>query len=198
MNVTNHPLVGQRVRLTGVGWAPSVRGETYPITAIDEDGDAVLFAPLAGYSSDRPLVTFANIQDEGDDYAGELVHTIFGSRSRNVDPLPYVDGHLDAAGNGRRFAEPYHLDGNGTDCTQCATRHEPRAGYDTAPIHPVNPILVAFRGRVKYQHDVAKTTTARSLARVWNQDVARYSGDVGASPEHTAHARRVIERLARL
>lgn len=195
MNVTNHPLVGQRVRLTGMGWATH---ETIgPIVAADPSDGTVLVARVVADGRIYGNV-WAWLEDPEHDYAGEVVHTIYGSRSRNVDPLPYVDGHLDAAGNGRRFAEPYHLDGDGTDCELCATRLEPRAEYDPTPIHPVNPILAAFRGRLKYQHDVAKTTTAASLARVWRQDPGRYSGDVGSTDDHVAHARRVIERLARL
>lgn len=197
MNVTNHPLLGQRIRLDG-WWVQ--QGQTFRILGVTEeaDGIAALFDINEHRSSSRIIHGVAWIGDGFEIFSADVVRTIYGSRSRNIDPLPYVDGHLDAAGSGRRFAEPYHLDGDGTDCAQCATRLEPREGYEVPPIHPVNPILAWFRAVIPPPSAGAAALWVRDN---WSETVDR-AAQVGAidgmTDEHVEHARRVIERLAAL
>lgn len=61
----------------------------------------------------------------------------------------------------------------------------------------VNPILVAFRGRLAYQRSVNPVSTAR-LAEVWLANVPWYGGVPNVTPEQIDHARRVLTRLAAL
>lgn len=200
MGVTNHPLIGQRVRLTGEAWLN--RGEVCRVAAYDAADDSVeVDLNEDGRLDVGHLPAWAYL-DPGHIFAGEVVRTIYGSRSRNVDPLPYVDGHTDAAGSPRRFAEPYHVDGDGTDCPWCITRYAPRPEFDPTPIHPVNPILAAFR-RADAARLVKTYPTMSSLAEAWASGLDQWGVHASvagneATEQHVEHARRVIERLARL
>lgn len=186
MSVTNHPLLGQRVRLTGEGW--STRKIIGPILRVDAHDGAVWARRGPGLAG----AAWVWVDDPDHPFAGEVVRTIYGSRSRNLDPLPWADGHTDAAGNPRRFAEPYHVDGDGTDCQWCVTEYRPRPEYDAAPIHPVNPILVELR---KVSHGEVARIAGWLVDDLW---AGRNVLGVIATPEQIEHARRVIERLAAL
>jgi len=58
-----------------------------------------------------------------------------------------------------------------------------------------NPILVAFRGRLKYQHAAGVTTSAAGLASIWIRDLRFYAG-ADATPAQIEDARKVLTRLA--
>jgi len=100
---------------------------------------------------------------------------------RPEDPKPWVSS------NGYRHEVQAWHPISGSDF------YDPRPGYRA----PQNPILVAFRGRLRYQSMVNPVSSAR-LAEVWLSDLPRYGGGehVGDLPEHIEHARKVLTRLA--
>jgi hypothetical protein len=112
------------------------------------------------------------------------------------DPMPWrvevidrEDMDLRDARNSTRLTDPAWV--TFWDASTERLVFDPRPEY--ARPEP-NPILVAFRSRLRYQHSMGVTTTAWGLASIWLRDLYFYSGDK-ATPAQIEDARKVLTRL---
>jgi hypothetical protein len=113
-------------------------------------------------------------------------------RDLNHDREPYVDGHLDTAGFGRRFSEPYSTPDH---CQACGTRYDPRPEFDHVQHNPPNPILVWLRAI----WDDPKCGTHAEIVDYMLNDPRMIDPRMHEhTPARIDHARRVLTRLARL
>lgn len=111
--------------------------------------------------------------------------TIFASTPvHNTDPAPYrFDGvradqsALDRAWLGRTGGAVF----------------EPRPQFDQPRAHEGNPVLIAVRNLLVTTVEGKSEFYARAAAHLTGGD---YAMGVRITPEHSAHARRVLERLA--
>jgi phosphohistidine phosphatase SixA len=122
--------------------------------------------------------------------------TIYGSQDPAdlaTDPLPWMQEDEYSHDRTRHAERPYYSQND-----RILSYWKPRPEFMPRLAHPHNPILAAFRRRLKYQADVNQPITSSGLASIWISDIVRYSGSVQlrSSFEQIDHARRVLTRLA--
>lgn len=136
----------------------------------------------------------------------------------NDGPEPYVDGHVNTAGYGRRFSIPLPTPDH---CQACGTRYDPRPEFDRPQHNPTNPILAAFRRYISERPDAWLDVPAALIMDgvdalrihagdlIWSQgedegldELVRFlidaydSTEWGAHREQCDHALLVLQRLA--
>lgn len=107
-----------------------------------------------------------------------------------ADPWP-IQGYWPDGGKGGRYAYPFTFQ----DVREF--RREPRPEFDRPLTNPVNPVLVSFRedmlnarmGQEENQRDDYEWLIGPDWENYWQEHV---------TAEQIDHARRVLERLARL